>query len=67
VQADLAAAIERLKTDDAVKGAVAGLRPILPEEPATWNTTGNPAGWKGDIHTSENKRDAREGFHTKKY
>ncbi|KAG2431762.1 hypothetical protein HXX76_009258 [Chlamydomonas incerta] len=51
--------------EDAVKGVVSGLvSEPSGNEPEAWT---GAAGWQGGVHSSENKRDAREGFHVKKY
>ncbi|GLC40001.1 hypothetical protein PLESTF_001771300 [Pleodorina starrii] len=50
--------------EDAVKGVVAGF-PKTDEAEPKW--TGATTAWRGEVHKSENKRDTREGFHTKRY
>jgi len=46
---------------DAVKNVVSGFPTQPPNEPA-WPQVG----WKGEVHSTENKRNARDGFHAKK-
>ncbi|GIL76992.1 hypothetical protein Vretimale_3277 [Volvox reticuliferus] len=50
--------------EDAVKGVVSGF-PKLEEAEPKW--TGATTAWRGEVHKSENKRDARDGFHVKRY
>ncbi|GFR49408.1 hypothetical protein Agub_g11460 [Astrephomene gubernaculifera] len=49
--------------EKAVKDVVAGIPSGNPDEPEWPDATG----WRGDLHKSDNKRDSREGFHTKRY
>jgi len=49
--------------EDAVKGVVAGFPKIEETEP---NWTGATTAWKGEVHQSGNKRNARDGFHVKR-
>ncbi|KXZ40936.1 hypothetical protein GPECTOR_60g726 [Gonium pectorale] len=51
--------------EDAVKGVVSGFPKINTEEEPKW--TGATTAWRGDVHKSANKHDARDGFHVKKY
>jgi len=47
---------------DAVKGVVSGLPSSSSTEPE-WTGATN---WNGDVHSTDNKRNARDGFHTRK-